>query len=581
MIASVVMLMVLLTGLVATSSINTSLKEQYKAKALADAVDSGRTMAQKCLEKNLGVVAWASGTLRPDTKCDGTSNGGSAYLLDVKNSNNQTVLRTTFSVSGTVNTDANGIQTVTVTASLDNVKASGSTASTTQAKASSVRVRLTQWKDIVFGRDTVSACALAYDQQIYCWGDNTYGQLGDGTTTAHSEAKPVSGSLRFKSIVSGGPQSSFCAIATTDYAYCWGYNYSSFLGNGSSSNTSVPTLVVAGQNTTGRWKKVTMLNYSTCGLSTEASAYIYCWGGNLNYNFGNSAIPNGAAYSSPMRASGANYTDVAGGSHHVCGIAAGQIWCWGLRVNSAANWFCRIPGEPNPVVSDCPGLTSRGFDVNTTPTGISSTNIVELLSGSDEMCARYTTNELRCFGANFKGQAGDSGYGPDDGWGTVANRASPTNCVKNLGSGSSCMQFKSMRYGAFSACGIDINDEAWCWGLGQFSMHGDGNTSPGYILASDPGSATAGHVYDASWHANWNGTISSGIAVKVTANGMKFRKIFAGNWSFCAMNFSNQLYCWGPSNNSFFGIQDGVTRYYTAPILAPNVIKDPPKSIIY
>jgi hypothetical protein len=197
------------------------------------------------------------------------------------------------------------------------------------------------------------------------------------------------------------------------------------------------------------------------------------------------------------------------------------------------------------------------------------------------MCIRNNLNELRCFGANFKGQAGDGGYGPDDGWSTVANRATPANCVKNLGSGSSCMQFKSVKHGSFSVCGIDTNDDLWCWGLGQFAMHGDGNTSPGYVLSSSPGSATAGHVTDSSWHANWNGTISSGIAVRVTTGGMKFRKVFSNGWSFCAMNFSNQLYCWGRANNSIFGIKDGQTRYYTAPILAPNAIKDPPKSIIY
>ena len=572
LIASVVMLGVLLSGLVAASSVNVALRQQYVNKVLANAVESGRTMAQECLEQSLGTVSWAGSSLAPNRNCNGTTNANSPYLVDLRNGSNQTVMRSTFTVSGTVSADANAVQTVSVTARIDNIRGTSGTLADSQSRESSVRVRLTQWKDLVFNSDSSTACALAFDQQVYCWGNNGNGALGDGTNTSRTDARPVSGSLRFKTLVSGGFDA-FCGIATTDYAYCWGHNREGFLGVGDGANKNVPTLVQGGANPTGRWQKLLLFNYSSCGLSTTPGGYIYCWGANYNYNYGNSGIPLGNISYYPVQATGSNYIDLAGGSHHVCGNAVNLLWCWGLRVNSDAYWYCRVPGEPDPVVVDCPGVGNRGHNPDTTNTTISTSGVAEIISGSDEMCVRATAGTTYCFGANFKGQSGDGGYGPDDGWGTNANRAVPYTCVRNLA--GSCMSFKSVRAGAFGFCGIDQSDEAWCWGMGQFGMHGDG--SPGFTT-----SPTGGHVNDAGSHTVLGSpsVISTTFAVKVSGS-MKFRKLYSLGFGYCAMNFTNELYCWGRAKNSIFGIQDGVARYYNYPTLAPNAIREPPKAIIY
>jgi len=85
-------------------------------------------------------------------------------------------------------------------------------------------------------------CALA-DGAVYCWGDNSLGQIGDGTNTQRTSpvAVTTSGALNgktIKAISAGGGHT--CAIATDNSAHCWGYNDNSQLGNGNTTNQTLP-----------------------------------------------------------------------------------------------------------------------------------------------------------------------------------------------------------------------------------------------------------------------------------------------------------------------------------------------------
>lgn len=582
MIAATVMLMVLLSGLVAASSSNTALREQVTAKILKQASDAGAAMAKACIEKGF---TWTSGTpLRPNTNCTGAVIGGqSAYVMEQRNASNQVTLRSGFSV-GASSVDSNNYFTISVTSSMENVRGSTASVESTKTTTTRARVQLTQWKDVVIVANGMTACGLTYTDQIYCWGDNTYGQLGDGTSTSRDYAAPIENtngtpsSLRFTALY--GSWHSVCALTTSQDAYCWGWGREGMMGNGDANNRYYPTRVSNGQNSSGKWTKLAMLNYTTCGIGSGTTAgLIFCWGGNYHYNFGNGTTT--ASYT-PVQSTGSNYTDLAGGSHHVCGIAgSSSIWCWGLNVNSNAYWYCRIPADTAPAydtaVWDCPGLGNRGFSTTTTFTGMYTTAPGDrLISGSDEVCRHEASGHLACFGANFKGQAGDYGYGPDDNYGTVGNRATIQNCVLNLA--GSCVVFKSAQHGAFGACGIDVNDDAWCWGMGIYGMHGDG---PAGFL--QPANYNGGHVADGSHTVLGNNpVISTTYAVRVTG-GLKFRKLFGsgGGYGYCGMTFDNKLYCWGRSLNGIFGIKDGTPRYYTSPTLAPNAIQAPPSSVAF
>ena len=87
----------------------------------------------------------------------------------------------------------------------------------------------------------VSTCALLSSGQVYCWGQNVHGELGDGTRDNRTTPVPVSGDLRFRSIYAGGALT--CGFTTDGAQYCWGLNQSGQLGDGTRESRSVPTRV--------------------------------------------------------------------------------------------------------------------------------------------------------------------------------------------------------------------------------------------------------------------------------------------------------------------------------------------------
>jgi alpha-tubulin suppressor-like RCC1 family protein len=84
-------------------------------------------------------------------------------------------------------------------------------------------------------------CASIEDGTVSCWGDNTFGQLGDGTTTRR--ARPVTvPSLSGVVMVSAGGYST-CAVVFNGDTYCWGHNGAGQLGDGTTLHRSSPVLV--------------------------------------------------------------------------------------------------------------------------------------------------------------------------------------------------------------------------------------------------------------------------------------------------------------------------------------------------
>ena len=140
-------------------------------------------------------------------------------------------------------------------------------------------------------------CAVASDNKAYCWGNNTSGKLGNNSTTNSliPAAVNTTGVLAGKTIkqISAGSMHT-CAIASDDKAYCWGNNNFGVLGNGSTVNSSVPVAV----NTTGvlagkTIKQISAGSSHTCAIASDDKAY--CWGNN---NFG--VLGNGSTVNSSV-----------------------------------------------------------------------------------------------------------------------------------------------------------------------------------------------------------------------------------------------------------------------------------------
>src|SRR5205085_1454701 len=115
-----------------------------------------------------------------------------------------------------------------------------------------------------------NACGIATDARAYCWGDNEWGQAGDGTrdvaydsimSPKRNSPRSVVGGLQFSSIYAGHMQR--CALTSDGSAYCWGGDYG-----------VAPTRVESG---TVRFASLAVRRH-ICGL--DASGTAYCWGTN-------------------------------------------------------------------------------------------------------------------------------------------------------------------------------------------------------------------------------------------------------------------------------------------------------------
>lgn len=166
------------------------------------------------------------------------------------------------------------------------------------------------------------SCALTTAGEAYCWGTNAYGELGTGDHTNRLVPTPVVGGLTFTKIVAAEDNFA-CARTSTEKAYCWGKNTSGQLGNGTTTDSPVPIRV-----TLGRYLIADISAYwgHACALSTGGRAG--CWGSNGNGELGDGTRTNSSI---PVAVSGGlKFGSLVAYSDHTCGLTTvGQAYCWG------------------------------------------------------------------------------------------------------------------------------------------------------------------------------------------------------------------------------------------------------------
>lgn len=243
-------------------------------------------------------------------------------------------------------------------------------------------------------------CALTTNDGVKCWGLNTNGELGDGTTLERSIPVTVVGlSSEVITFSAGGYHT--CVIMIGGEAKCWGNNYYGQLGDNTKINRAYPVDVTILPN------NPTFLSQGighSCAL--DSSGGVKCWGGNISGQLGNGTTIDSMV---PVNVVGLNegVVNISSLNYHSCALTqSGGIKCWGSNQYGALGDGTTI-NRSVPV--DVVGLSSGAAFVS---------------SGGFHTCGLLNIGELKCWGANFYGQLGD---------GTTISRAFPDTVIGVIG----------------------------------------------------------------------------------------------------------------------------------------------------
>lgn len=196
-------------------------------------------------------------------------------------------------------------------------------------------------------------CGIATDNTAYCWGFNTVGQLGAPSPTTYNcdpyacslLPTPVTGGLQFRDISAGGQHA--CGITTTAEVWCWGGNGDGQLGNGTTTNSIAPVRVMGIPSDPSQ---IDVGGGHSCVRTVTGQAY--CWGANAFGQLGNGTQTGSGT---PVAVSGGlSFLRVTTGASHSCGLtAAGEGYCWGANSVGEVGMgaFSTPKTVPNRVVS--------------------------------------------------------------------------------------------------------------------------------------------------------------------------------------------------------------------------------------
>lgn len=438
------------------------------------------------------------------------------------------------------------------------------------------------------------SCALVAGGKAKCWGRNSLGQLGDGTTTNRPTPVDVvapSGSI--KQLSAGG--SFTCALLSNNRVRCWGWNVVGELGDGSTADSSVATKV---RGLKGKITAISAHDLHACALGKKGK--VWCWGTNI-YGALGTGVPT--LRTSPVDVIGLQSgvaAIVAGDKHNCARMTTGKLKCWGLNLHGQlGNQDTADSGTPvdatlltgtaklfgaganHTCIRSGPGAKCWGSNAGGVLGGgvfghiTSAVDVVDLAtprildSGGTHACAVRKNRKLACWGENPFGQLGD---------GSLTGRATPANVV-------GLPKVKSVSGGTHYTCAVTKAGAAYCWGLNAFGRLGDGTTqdrslpvnvstlTSGILSIAASGQHTCA-LTDAGavkcWGYNLHGQLGNGtkvttsVPVNVVGLSGGVVRVDVGADHSCALTSGGLVKCWGHNLNGELG--DGTDDASTTPV---------------
>ena len=328
-----------------------------------------------------------------------------------------------------------------------------------------------------------------------CWGENQYGQLGDGGTgDKHIPVWVDLGTDRTAVAITAGYRHT-CAILDNGSVSCWGRGNFGQLGNGGTSQQTSPTLT----SSLGTGRTAVAISagyYHTCVILDNG--LVSCWGFGISGRLGNGGTSqqNSPTLTSSL-GTGRTAVAISVGQFHSCVILdSGSVSCWGSGSDGQL-------GNGGTSQQNSPTLTSS-LGTGRTAVAISA--------GDIHTCAILDNGSASCWGAGSKGRLGNGG---------TSQQNSPT-LTSSLGTGRTAVAISG---GAKHTCAILDSGSVSCWGIGGDGQLGDGGTS-------DQNSPTL------------TSSLGTGRTAVALENGFAHA---------CAILDDASMKCWGNDNNQQLG----------------------------
>ncbi|UJR86133.1 RCC1 domain-containing protein [Sandaracinus amylolyticus] len=276
------------------------------------------------------------------------------------------------------------------------------------------------------------SCAVLEDGSVACWGENSDGQLGRGTTSVGSSVPATIASLTGVTAIALGASHS-CALAA-GAVHCWGANEFGQLGDGTTTERAAPGAVpgISGAIAIGAG------DYHSCAVL--AGGAVRCWGLNTDGQLGDGTTTNRPE---PVEATDVTgVVELDGGQGFTCARTATSVTCWGA--GDAGQLGDGSSGD-RPTAAPVPGITGA----------------LGIAAGSRHACARLADGTARCWGYGARGQLGDG----SDLSGLPVIRRTPVSVME-------LDDVSVIAAGGSHTCAL-AGGRAYCWGDDAAGQLGD------------------------------------------------------------------------------------------------------------
>ena len=395
--------------------------------------------------------------------------------------------------------------------------------------------------------------------KAYCWGNNQYGQLGDGTTfnrslpglasgeypTATPFPSPsasISPTASRTSTASLTPTITLTRTATRTWTPL-NTPTATITPNPAFSATpffsATPTSTIPPGAIATDWTTLVANARTSCGVTAAGPAY--CWGWNGEGQGGDGST--GLNRSGPVPvAGGYRWSSITVGQQHTCGITTDALaYCWGSNLTGQI------------------GDGSSIYAQHLVPTRVDSDLTWAVISagGAGHTCAITTEGDAYCWGRNYEGQLGD---------GTTTNRPVPAAVL-------GAYEWQAISAGNSHTCAVTTTGRGFCWGVNASGQFGDGTTTDSTTPVQVAGGIfwksltagtnhTCGVTADGSaycWGSNQSGQIGVGSTGGVMATpaavngGRRWGAISAGPSETCGVTLDGSGQCWGANPSGGLG----------------------------